>query len=445
MSPGATRDRSGAPVIVAIAMGYGHLRPAHALADFLGTPVLQADQPPLAVGDEQRGWAATRRLYDGVSQLSAAPLVGRPFRALLDTVTAIPRLHPFRDLSSPDLPAQLLALSARRGLGRSMVAFLGANDAALVATFYSPAVLADYHGYDRVYCVVTDSDVQRVWAPLEPRNTRIHYFAPSSRVARRLRAYGVPPERIDFTGFPLPHSLVGGRGRAALHRNLAARLARLDPRAVFRRQFAQSTAALGPLPTPDGPPHLVFAVGGAGAQADLPGLFLPSLAPALRAGRLGLTLVAGTKTEVARSFEERIDAAGIGNELGRSVEILLAGDVGTYFERFNELMAHTDVLWTKPSELTFFGGLGLPLLFSPPVGRHETYNQRWALENGAALAQRDPRAASDWLLEWLTDGTLAATAWAGYQRLPQDGLYRIAERLRGDDRTPRATLSPPIA
>ncbi len=443
MTSSVPRDPAGAPVIVAIAMGYGHLRPAHALAQFLGTPVLHADQPPLALGDEQRGWAAMRRLYDGVSQLSAAPLVGRPFRALLDSVTAIPRLHPFRDLSSPDLPAHLLALSAQRGLGRSMVSFLRAHDAPLVATFYSPAILADYHGYGRVHCVVTDSDVQRVWAPLHPRDTRIHYFAPSGRVARRLRAYGVPAERIDFTGFPLPHSLVGGRSRTALHRHLAARLARLDPRGVFRRQFAQSAATLGALPAPDGPPHLVFAVGGAGAQADLPGQFLPSLTPALRAGRLRLTLVAGIKAEVARAFEEQIDAAGLGSELGRSVEVLHAIDVATYFERFDELMARTDVLWTKPSELTFFGGLGLPLLFSPPVGRHETYNQRWALENGAGLAQRDPRAAGDWLLEWLTDGTLAATAWAGYQRLPQDGLYRIAERLQGHDQVPRNTLSPP--
>ncbi|MBN2192247.1 MAG: hypothetical protein JW751_05480 [Polyangiaceae bacterium] len=423
-------------------MGYGHLRPAHALADYLRTPVFHADRPPIAVGEEERGWATMRHLYDGVSQLSAAPLVGGPFRALLDTVTAIPRLHPFRDLSSPDLPVHLLTLSARRGLGRSLVRYLSENDSALVATFYSPAILADYHQYDRIFCVVTDSDVQRVWAPAEPKHTRIHYFAPSSRVARRLRAYGVPREQIDFTGFPLPDSLVG-RSRDALHRNLMSRLARLDPNSVFRRQFAAGAAALGPLPPADGPPRIVFAVGGAGAQAELPARFLPSLAPALRDERLRLTLVAGIKTEVAAGFERLLDDTGLGGELGRSVEILHATDVADYFHRFNTLLARTDVLWTKPSEITFFGGLGLPILFSPAVGRHETYNERWARENGAGLAQRDPRAAGDWLLEWLADGTLAATAWAGYQRLPNQGLYRITDRLCGSDTVPRNTLTPP--
>lgn len=425
-------------------MGYGHLRPAHALADLLGTEVLHADRPPLAIDGEERSWAAARRLYDGVSQLSAAPVVGRPFRSLLDSVTAIPRLHPFRDLSRPDLPSHLLARWGRSGLGRALVRHLETRRSPLVATFYSPAILADLHGYERVYCVVTDSDVQRVWAPLDPRHTRIHYFAPSSRVARRLRAYGVPKTQIDFTGFPLPHSLVGGRGAETLRANLAARLVRLDPKGVFRRQFADSLEVLGALPPAEQPPHLVFAVGGAGAQADLPGRFLPSLAPSLREGRLRLTLIAGMKPEVGQLFERQLDATGLGGELGRSVFILLAPDFVTYLRRFDQTLANADILWTKPSELTFYGGLGLPLLFSPPVGRHETYNQRWATENGAALLQRDPSAAEDWLVEWLADGTLAAAAWAGFRRLPHSGLYRIAARICGAETAPRATLAPPF-
>ena len=48
------------PTLVAVAMGYGHLRPAHALADRLGVDVLEADQPPLSGPDEQRTWARTR-------------------------------------------------------------------------------------------------------------------------------------------------------------------------------------------------------------------------------------------------------------------------------------------------------------------------------------------------------------------------------------------------
>jgi hypothetical protein len=90
------------------------------------------------------------------------------------------------------------------------------------------------------------------------------------------------------------------------------------------------------------------------------------------------------------------------------------------------VLAETDALWTKPSELTFFAALGLPLILSPPVGEHERLNARWASEHGAALAQHDPRAAASWLGDWLSDGTLAHTAWNGFRALPKLGLYEIA-------------------
>jgi hypothetical protein len=204
---------------------------------------------------------------------------------------------------------------------------------------------------------------------------------------------------------------------------------RLDPNGVFRQQFAREVEALGPLPDSQAPPHLAFAIGGAGAQAEMAARFLPSLRDWLKTERLRLTLVAGTKREVRDLFELEVERARIGAELGRSVRVLYEPNVDEYFDRFDALLANVDILWTKPSELTFYGALGIALVFAPPIGVHEDYNQRWALENGAGLRQRDPAVASEWLVEWLTDGTLAAAAWAGHKRLPCRGLYRIIERL----------------
>ena len=96
-------------------------------------------------------------------------------------------------------------------------------------------------------------------------------------------------------------------------------------------------------------------------------------------------------------------------------------------QRFHARLADVDVLWTKPSEMTFFGALGLPLLFCPPIGVHEAYNRRWAIEAGAGVKQREPAFAAEWLDDWLADGTLAGAAWSGYMRLPKFGLYRILE------------------
>jgi hypothetical protein len=435
MLSSTTIDRpSAAPAtanaaIVAIDMGYGHLRPARSLASWLGTEVLHADRPPLADAEEQRRWAAIRRVYEGMSRVSSLPWIGAPLRTMLNTATHIPHLHPFRDLSSRTLGVKALERSGREGLGQTMVAYLQERDLTLVSTFYSPAVLADYHGYDRVFCVVTDSDINRVWAPIEPATSKIHYLAPSGRVVRRLRSYGVPKQQIELTGFPLPHALVGGLDAKILRQNLAARLSRLDPLGTFRRQFRADLDAFDPLPEPDGPPHLVFAVGGAGAQSELPKRFLPSLTGALNAGELRLTLVAGSRADVRKRFELQIAEAKLAPRLGRNLEVLFEEDTARYFERFDSMLANTDVLWTKPSELVFYAGLGIPLLLSEPVGIHESYNRRYARENGAALKQRDPSVIGERLRELLEDGHLATAAWAGYRRIPHRGLYEIQKRV----------------
>jgi hypothetical protein len=428
--PSSTSDVAARTAVVAIEMGYGHLRPAHSLATWLGTGVLLADRPPLADSEEQRRWANLRRVYEGISRVSGLPFIGPPLRSVLNTATHIPHLHPFRDLSFRTLAVKLLEQSGREGLGRTMVAHLQEHDLTLLTTFYSPAVLADYHGYDRVFCVVTDSDINRVWAPIEPATSKIHYFAPSGRVVRRLRSYGVPKEQIELTGFPLPHSLVGGLDAPVLRKNLAARLSRLDPLGTFRRQYRADLEMFDPLPDADGPPHLVFAVGGAGAQSDLPKHFLPSLSDALKADELRLTLVAGVRADVHKRFQTQIAAAGLEARVGRNLHVLFEPDTDRYFERFDETLATTDVLWTKPSELVFYAGLGIPLLLSEPVGIHESYNRRYARENGAALKQRDPNVVGGRLRELLEDGHLATAAWAGYRRIPHRGLYEIEKRVR---------------
>jgi hypothetical protein len=422
------------PVVVAVDMGYGHLRAATPLADALGTEVLQVDRAPLVAPGEERLWRRVRRGYEAVSRLSQLPVAGRPLRWLLDEITEIPRLHPYRDLSAPTRGVRALDRLARRNLGQGLVAHLRRTGAPLLTTFYSPAVVADRAGVDSpIFCVVTDTDLNRIWVPVEPARTRIRYLVPTRRAARRLRAYGVPEDRITFTGFPLPDALVGGPSLAALKRNLAARLVRLDPSGEFRRSVPEELAHfLGALPRDEEgrPPLLTYAVGGAGAQAGLAAAFLPGFRRALEEGRLRVALVAGLRGEVEDRFREDLRRAGLAGLVGGPVELLRAASFPEYYARFNALLARTDVLWTKPSELTFYGALGLPLVLSPPVGVHERYNRRWARESGAGLKQRDPRFAAEWLGDALADGLLAAAAWAGYMRLPKFGLHRILETVR---------------
>ncbi len=416
------------PIVAAVDMGYGHLRAARPVARALGVAVTLADRAPTADPDERKVWDRVRGAYEWTSRASQIPVLGRPFRWVLDAATDIPHLHPHRDLSASTQGVSALERLVRRGLGRGLVARMRETGEPLVATFYSPAIAADAAGLGNVWCIITDSDINRVWAPREAARTGIRYLVPSPRAGRRLRSYGVPENRITFTGFPLPHELVGGAELPFLRRNLAARLVRLDPLGTFRRDHREELASfLGPLPAEEEgrAPTLTFAVGGAGAQAAMAAAFLPGMRRAIEEGKLRLVLVAGVRPQVEARFRESIRDAGLEGALGQGLEILRADSLDDYFDRFDEALARTDALWTKPSELSFYAALGLPLVFAPPVGVHERYNRRWVRESGAGVVQRDPSAAWQWFSDWMEDGTLAGAAWSGFVRLPKHGLQRI--------------------
>jgi hypothetical protein len=133
--------------------------------------------------------------------------------------------------------------------------------------------------------------------------------------------------------------------------------------------------------------------------------FLPSFKEWLMAGRLELTL-AGIRSDVLQTLSRALDRFGLASR----VAVLSASNFDEYYRKFNALLRRTDILWTKPSELSFYAGLGLAVVLAKPVGGHERYNRRWLREQGVALKQH----AAEWLGEWLNDGTLAAAAWTGF-------------------------------
>jgi len=418
--------------VVAIEMGYGHLRAAYPLADALGEKVQLADEAPLANEADQKLWKWVRRAHGLMSRPAAWAALERPANSLMDWVTMIPSLDSKMDQSAPDVGTRAIDQLIERGLGQGLVQALRERRSALLTTFYAPAIIADKAGHSPVYCVVTDADVQRVWVAKDPAKSNIHYFAPSSRVVRRLRAYGVSDSRITLTGFPLPFEMTESASTDARRAAVARRIVRLDPERSFRALHESVVeTVLGPLPENEtnAPVQLMFAVGGAGAQVDLSQAFLPRLREPILHGRLRLCLVAGTRAEVAEQFGRHLRQAGLLSVLGTGVTILHDASFESYYRKFNQELALTDVLWTKPSELSFYAGLGIPLILSHPVGTHERYNRRFLRDQGAGLKQRRVEQLPSWFDEWLFDGYLAAAAWSAYLRIPSNGTGRILQTL----------------
>ncbi len=425
--------------LVTVDMGYGHQRAAYPLARIAQGGIINANHYPGMPDSDRQVFADLERFYNAVSRFKRVPLLGPLAFRLYDRFQAIPAFDPRKDLSRPTL--QVLGatrLIRRRNWGRSLVEELWAREKLpYLTTFFSTAHMADLHGYPGpIYCVVCDADCSRDWVAANPRSSRISYFAPTPRVCERLALYGVPEERIQLTGFPLPEENLGWPDFGTLRADTALRLAALDPRRSFLGPNAEAVlAALAPgqpSPLPSRPPRpltVLFAVGGAGAQADIGLTAAAALAARIRDGAVSLVLVAGVSERVREIFREGLRSAGLQQLEGRGLEILYEPDKQSYFQRFNRRLRETDVLWTKPSELSFYTALGLPILMAPTIGSQEDFNREWLLGLEAGIDQGDMRDFERWFFELLDSGALARAAFNGFSRAPRQGTYHIIRRL----------------
>lgn len=419
--------------IVCANMGLGHQRAAHGLAHLAEGGILTAGATDTTDPDEARFWRRLTWTYEFVSRSKNVPLVGSALFGALDGLLRIPPFYPLRDLSHPSPNNYIVDHLIRSGLGHSLLARLRTRDLPMISTFYAPALVADHAHLEHVFCVICDADLNRVWVASRAEESHIRYFAPCGRVMRRLRQYGVPDEHIFISGFTLPRENIGGTEMRTLKADLLARLGRLDPRARFSTVFGSTVRELlGDRPEPsdgEGRVTVAFAVGGAGAQVEI-GLVL---AQALKRGILDrqfrLVLIAGVNRVVEKVFHEFVSRIGLESELGDGVVIVREDTRPAYFDRFNALMRETDILWTKPSELSFYSALGIPIVMAPPIGSQEGKNQRWLVDKGCAVPQYTPRLALEWLTDLLKDGVFAERALNGFVKNRKLGVYKIEEVL----------------
>jgi hypothetical protein len=414
-------------------MGYGHQRAAYPIRDIAYEGIITANTGAMVDPAERKRWMTLQSLYEGVSRVNKVPVIGPWLWRTYDRFQAITPHYPFTDLSKPTFGSMRLDRLLRRGFGSSVVNHTrNREDLPLLTTFFAIALAADDQGRKDVFCVVTDTDVNRIWVAKEPAKSRINYLAPTPLSRQRLLQYGVQAERIYFTGFPLPQENV-----TAAAEDLRRRIAALDARGAFRHGYGRMIdAELGPAPPAAAAPlSITFAVGGAGAQAELARDILQSLSGHLREGRMRLNLVAGVRAEVERYFRQIIGELGLASEIGRSIHLLLAPTKDEYFAKFNQLLHETDVLWTKPSELCFYAALGIPLIMSAPLGAHEERNLDTVLRVGAGQRQENPRAAAEWLTDWTNNGLLALNAFQGYFHMPRMGTENIKRLLFAPDRS----------
>ncbi len=389
--------------IVAVDMGYGHRRAAYPLAGLSPAgEVLMANNYEGMPEEDRARWNNLRQSYEWFSRQAEMPIIGSTIFGIMDYFQRVAVAEPKLPMPRPTLQLRQLYRLFERGFCQHLVEKVDAVGLPLVTTFFSVAFAAEYFGFKhQIYLVACDTDVSRAWAPLDASTTRIQYFAPTERVAKRLVSYGVPSERVELAGFPLPQTLTGTALQDAKRR-------------VERLQNGRKLT-------------LVFAVGGAGAQKRQAVELLSACAEQLRTGRLRIVLVAGIKPEVREFFMQKIEDLGLAH--CADLEILFAEDFEAYYERFNERLKESDALISKPSELVFYTALGIPLIMTAPLGSQEEANRRMVLTDKTGVDM--PRDLISWIQKTGRE-ELVQCAKNGIEKGLRMGVSVIEERLKYD-------------
>ena len=371
-------DSNNKAWVVSADMGYGHQRAVYPLRDIAEDGIITVGSSEAVSKAEQKLWKRLLNAYEFFSRAKGVPVVGPPFFSMLDSMMRIPSFYPMRNLSSTTFQVNLLESLIEKGLCKGMLEKISTKNLPIITSFYASAIAADKKGFNKVYCIICDADINRVWVAKDPWESRVEYFAPCGKAAQRLRAYGVPDERIHLTGFPLPLELLGDANLSVLKKDLAQRLFYLDPKGKFWARHGRNVEYfLGKencVFRNERKLTITYAVGGAGAQKEIGGQIAQSLKEKLKGGEIRLILVAGIRKEVNEYFEsvkKEIDPGG------ESIKIIFSESLHEYFTLFNNALHETDILWTKPSELSFYCALGIPIIMSPIIGSQEKFNRKW--------------------------------------------------------------------
>ncbi|AMM24269.1 MGDG synthase family glycosyltransferase [Variovorax sp. PAMC 28711] len=331
-------------LILSVSAGNGHVRAAQALAATAESMV-----PPVHA-----------------THIDAMAHVAGGFRKVytdwyLQLVNRAPEVWSYLHQRADITPHSATSQRLRRGIERVSAGALlreihRAKPDAIVCTHFLPAeLLMREQTRGRIDCPVwlqvTDYDLHNMW--IVPGMAG--YLAATEEVAFRMRARGLPSDRIHVTGIPVMPAFARPDA-PALARDANVMRIGLDPaRKVVL--MAAGGAGVGDLPSMVA---RVLAIRGAGSDFQVVAV----------AGRNAAALQA--LEALAQKWPGRLVALGFTNEM-------------------EKLMAAADLVVTKPGGLTISEclALGKPMLLVSPIPGQEEHNAGFLLEESAAWLAYD--------------------------------------------------------
>ena len=170
-----------------------------------------------------------------------------------------------------------------------------------------------------------------------------------------------------------------------------------------------------------------------------------SAEPSPRAG-CGSSCRSGRTKGYSKPWYGRSTAWACAAKIDNGLEVLYDEGPFAFLDKFNDRLRRTDVLWTKPSELVFYSGLGI----CPSSWRRPSAPMRSLTSAGwkTSMPGINPAGLAGCCHEWLFDlresGGLAEAAWDGFLKVRKLGAFKIERLIRreplGEGGSPPGTM-----
>ncbi|MFO8021322.1 MAG: hypothetical protein R6U65_02560 [Perlabentimonas sp.] len=400
-------------LFISALMGLGHIRALRPLALRFNRNVLLLGQTKVSDSSDKKFWSKSLRIYEWFSNASQLPIIGRLLFWFLDIFLYIGPLKETTRGAKTSFSLFLLDYTIKRGICKE-IDNLNNPFNILVTSFYAPVShMTRNRPQTPVVCQVCDTDLSRAWVPSSPNIGNVHYISTCKRSSYRLREYGVEASKIHLLGFPLPDELVGGDSQEIAINNYNRRYAKLNNDSILNART---------------PLKIAYPIGGAGVMVDNGIKAAIGLKSLVVEGKIELVFVPSPNNSSVNKLNKFKDT-----HFADCPNLIIANSTNLdgYFTLFNRILANTHILWTKPSELTFYSGLGIPIIMCPPLGAQERCNREWLLANEIGVDQLNPLKSKGWLVGMFYSGLLAQMARNGWECGRRTALYNV-ERLIED-------------